>query len=68
MKKSIKGILLWITAIACTLLVFGTYNFFTGVILFLISTILCIICYKTITYKDFINLSLYKWFYKKCLL
>lgn len=57
--KILKGILLWTTVAACILLVSG------GAIWFLACVILCILCYKTITFRELISLSLYKWFYKK---
>lgn len=61
--KILKGILLWTTVAACVLLVSGI----TGTIWFLACIILCILCYKTITFRELISLSLYKWFYKKVL-
>lgn len=61
--KILKGILLWTTVAACVLLVSGI----TGAIWFLACVILCILCYKTITFRELISLSLYKWFYKKVL-
>lgn len=61
--KILKGILLWTTVAACVLLVSGI----TGAIWFLICVILCILCYKTITFRELISLSLYKWVYKKVL-
>lgn len=59
--KILKGILLWTTVAACILLVSG------GAIWFLVCVILCILGYKTITFRELISLSLYKWFYKKVL-
>lgn len=61
--KILKGILLWTTVAACVLLVSGI----TGATWFLACVILCILCYKTITFRELISLSLYKWFYKKVL-
>lgn len=68
--KILKGILLWTTVAACVLLVFGIDSLanITGAIWFLACVILCILCYKTITFRELISLSLYKWFYKKVLL
>ena len=67
--KILKGILLWTTAIACVLLVSGIDSLvnITGAIWFLVCVILWILCYKTITFRELISLSLYKWFYKKFL-
>ena len=67
--KILKGILLWTTVAACVLLVFGIDSLanITGAIWFLACVILCILCYKTITFRELIRLSLYKWFYKKVL-
>lgn len=67
--KILKGILLWTTAIACVLLVSGIDSLIniTGAIWLLVCAILCILCYKTITFRELISLSLYKWFYKKFL-
>lgn len=63
--KILKGILLWTTVAACVLLVSGIDSLanITGAIWFLACVILCILCYKTITLRGLINLSLYKWFY-----
>lgn len=67
--KILKGILLWTTAIACVLLVSGIDSLIniTGAIWFLACAILCTLCYKTITFRELISLSLYKWFYKRFL-
>ena len=67
--KILKGILLWTTVAACILLVSGIDSLvnITGAIWFLVCTILCILCYKTITFRELISLSLYKWLYKKVL-
>ena len=67
--KILKGILLWTTVAACILLVFGIDSLanITGAIWFLACVILCILCYKIITFRELISLSLYKWFYKKVL-
>lgn len=65
--KILKGILLWTTVAACVLLVSGIDSLVQGAIWFLICVILCILCYKTITFRELISLSLYKWFYKKVL-
>lgn len=67
--KILKGILLWTTAIACVLLVSGIDSLvnITGTIWFSVCVILCNLCYKTITFRELISLSLYKWFYKKFL-
>ena len=67
--KILKGILLWTTAMACVLLVSGIDSLvnITGAIWFLVCVILYILCYKTITFRELISLSLYKWFYKKFL-
>ena len=67
--KILKGILLWTTAIACVLLVSGIDSLvnITGAIRFSVCVILCNLCYKTITFRELISLSLYKWFYKKVL-
>ena len=67
--KILKGILLWTTAVACVLLVSGIDSLvnITGAIWFLVCVILCILRYKTITFRELISLSLYKWFYKKFL-
>lgn len=67
--KILKGILLWTTAVACVLLVSGIDSLvnITGAIWLLVCVILCILCYKTITFRELISLSLYKWFYKKFL-
>ena len=67
--KILKGILLWTTAIACVLLVSGIDSLvnITGAIWFSVCVILCNLCYKTITFRELISLSLYKWFYKKVL-
>ena len=67
--KILKGVLLWTTVTACVLLVSGINSFvnITGAIWFLACVILCILCYKTITFRELISLSLYKWFYKKVL-
>lgn len=67
--KILKGILLWTTATACILLVSGIDSLvnITGATWFLVYVILCILCYKTITFRELISLSLYKWFYKKFL-
>lgn len=67
--KILKGILLWTTVTACILLVSGIDSLvnMTGAIWFLTCVILCILCYKTITFRELISLSLYKWFYKKVL-
>ena len=67
--KILKGILLWTTAIACVLLVSGIDSLvnITGAIWFSVCVILCNLCYKTITFRELISLSLYKWFYKKFL-
>ena len=67
--KILKGILLWTTVAACVLLVSGIDSLvnITGAIWFLVCAILCILCYKTITFRELIRLSLYKWFYKKFL-
>ena len=68
-KLILKGILLWTTVIACILLVSGVDSLvnITGTIWFLACVILCTLCYKTITFREFISLILYKWFYKKFL-
>lgn len=67
--KILKGILLWTTVAACVLLVSSINSLvnITGAIWFLVCVILCILCYKTITFRELISLSLYKWFYKKVL-
>ena len=67
--KILKGILLWTTAIACVLLVSSIDSLvnITGAIWFSVCVILCNLCYKTITFRELISLSLYKWFYKKFL-
>lgn len=63
--KILKGILLWTTVAACVLLVSGIDSLVQGAIWFLICVILCMLCYKTITFRELTNLSLYKWLYKK---
>lgn len=63
--KILKGILLWTTVAACVLLVSGIDSLVQGAIWFSACVILCILCYKTITFRELISLSLYKWFYKK---
>ena len=67
--KILKGILLWTTVAACVLLIscMDSLVNITGAIWFLACVILCLLCYKTITFREFISLSLYKWFYKKVL-
>lgn len=67
--KILKGILLWTTVAACVLLVSGMDNLvnITGAIWLLVCVILCILCYKTITFRELTSLSLYRWLYKKVL-
>lgn len=67
--KILKGILFWITAAACILLIasIDSLTNITVAIWFLVCVILCILCYKTITFRELIDLSLYKWLYKKFL-
>lgn len=67
--KILKGILLWTTVAACVLLVscMDSLVNITGAIWLLVCIILVFLCYKTITFKEFTSLSLYRWLYKKVL-
>lgn len=69
MKKILKGILLWVTALAIMLFIGGidsiaNQGIDTVLAWLLLCLVLCSLCYKTISIRELYILSGYKFFNK----
>lgn len=56
-----KGILFWLTVFTFIIAIAGIY------VMFIPAIVLYIICYKTISLRELITISLYKFIYKSIL-
>lgn len=56
-----KGILFWLTVFTFIIAIAGVY------VMFIPAIVLYIICYKTISLRELITISLYKFIYKSIL-
>lgn len=56
-----KGILFWLTVFTFIIAIAGVY------IMFIPAIVLYIICYKTISLRELVTISLYKFIYKSIL-